>query len=240
MSDAPEPAIGAEGDPSGTPVGRILTVNQVVAYNLARARRITGWTQEETATRLQEASGKPWTAATLSAAERSWETGRSREFNANELLAFSLVFSQPISYFFLPLPADRDVAKYRMTKEAEQFTLVTSIVEMKDLLFAAFPLRYPPSLVESVNMRLKEIGLTWDPSARVDRYDESEAAYEDYLAEQHGDEITFTFTPAEMRKTIDGIMRDLRKEVLGRLSIESGEGDSDQSEPGEGLSDPPF
>ncbi|MFE6539780.1 hypothetical protein, partial [Bacillus cereus] len=52
-----------------------LTINQVVSHNLARARRSRGWTQEETAARLEAVSGKKWTAATLSASERAVATG---------------------------------------------------------------------------------------------------------------------------------------------------------------------
>jgi hypothetical protein len=143
------------------------------------------------------------------------------------------------------------VAKYRMTKETDQFTPSAAVVEMKGLLSAAFPLRYPPSLVEAVNVHLKTLGLTWDPSARVERWDR-EDEYDDYLAEQHGEkqlvvqqgekEITFTITPDEIRKTVDGIMQDMKKEVLHRLGVEGHEDASHKSSPGkqDWPDEPPF
>lgn len=48
-----------------------LTPNRVVAYNLARARSLRGWTQEQAAERLEPFLGVRWSKATFSAAERS-------------------------------------------------------------------------------------------------------------------------------------------------------------------------
>lgn len=90
---------------SPEPKGTEPTVNQRVAYHIARARRVHGWSQQETAHRLTEATGKPWTYATLSASERSWETGRTRHFHADELAAFATVFGQPVESFFQPINA---------------------------------------------------------------------------------------------------------------------------------------
>jgi transcriptional regulator with XRE-family HTH domain len=84
-----------------------MSINQVVAFNLMRARRRKGWTQDEAAERLTEAMNRKWTNATLSAAERSWQSGRTREFNADELAAFAYVFGVPLVEFFAP-PDDGD------------------------------------------------------------------------------------------------------------------------------------
>src|SRR5881409_601727 len=102
--------------------GHALTVNQVVSYNLGRARRSRGWTQEETAERLERASGKKWTAATLSASERAIKTGRPRVFDANELVTFARVFEYPVVYFFLPIEAKReeDVFLYLLSRPGEE------------------------------------------------------------------------------------------------------------------------
>ena len=82
--------------------GKVPSVNELVAYNMTRARRERGWTQQEVAGRLQRYTGRPWSNASSSAAERSWQGGRSRKFDANELVALSVIFDFPIAYFLLP------------------------------------------------------------------------------------------------------------------------------------------
>lgn len=145
----------------------VLTVNQLVAYNLMRARRRKAWTQQETAERLTERTTRKWTAATLSAAERSWQTGRSRQFDANELAAFAAIFGCPIPYFFVPIkPEDGHLIWYALSKVDE--ALEFPILETKELLDAAVPLRYPSSLVDEVNALRRMEGLNWNPSADVD------------------------------------------------------------------------
>jgi len=78
------------------------TVNQLVAYNMTRARRLRDWTQQEVAERLAKYTGRPWSKASISAAERSWQGGRPRKFDANELVALAVIFEMPVSYFLLP------------------------------------------------------------------------------------------------------------------------------------------
>lgn len=80
------------------------TPNQVVAYNLARAREARGWSQEEAGRRLEAHLGTAWSKATFSQAERSIDPGRSRGFTADEIVAFSRCFGFPVTWFFLPPP----------------------------------------------------------------------------------------------------------------------------------------
>lgn len=84
-----------------------VTANQVVAYNLIRARRLRGLTQEEAGQRIAAHLGEPWHKATWSAAERSVAGERIRNFDADEILAFAQLFDVPVAWFFLP-PADPD------------------------------------------------------------------------------------------------------------------------------------
>jgi hypothetical protein len=77
-----------------------MTANQLVARNLKRAREAMGQTQEIAAQRLEPYLGRRWSVASFSDAERSALNGRTREFSANELVAFARAFEKPIAYFF--------------------------------------------------------------------------------------------------------------------------------------------
>jgi ribosome-binding protein aMBF1 (putative translation factor) len=48
-------------------------VNEIVAYNFRAARELRGWTQEETARRLQDVLGQRLPQASISAIERTYE-----------------------------------------------------------------------------------------------------------------------------------------------------------------------
>ncbi len=82
-----------------------LSPNQLVAYNLRRARDLRGWTQEVAAEHLQAHLGERWSRANWSAAERSVDGQRVRQFDANEIVAFARTFELPVTWFFLP-PGD--------------------------------------------------------------------------------------------------------------------------------------
>jgi transcriptional regulator with XRE-family HTH domain len=86
------------------------TPNQIVAYNVARARQLRGWTQEQAADALAPYLGTRWSGASFSAVERSVAGGRIREFTADELLALARGFDVPIGWFFTPPPHLEDIA----------------------------------------------------------------------------------------------------------------------------------
>jgi len=91
---------------------QVITANQLVAYNLMRARTSMGWSQEQAAERLAPYLGAHWSEAVYSAAEGSYQGSPVREFSADELLAMSRTFEVPVSYFFLPPPeGDRGEAE---------------------------------------------------------------------------------------------------------------------------------
>ncbi len=83
----------------------VLTPNQVVAYNLPRARLFRGWTQEQAAEALAPYLGTKWSVANFSAIEHSVDGGRIRQFTADDLLALSRGFGLPIGFFLTP-PGD--------------------------------------------------------------------------------------------------------------------------------------
>lgn len=83
-----------------------MTPNQIVAYNLARARALRGWTQEVAANHLAKflALHAKWSRATFSVAEQSVKGVRIREFTADDIFAFARAFELPVTYFLLPPP----------------------------------------------------------------------------------------------------------------------------------------
>ena len=91
------------------------TPNQVVAYNLRRARELRGWTQEEAAERLAPHIGTAWSKASWSAAERSAETVRVRHFSADDLIALARCFDLPVVWFLVPPDPDDEGVLASMT-----------------------------------------------------------------------------------------------------------------------------
>lgn len=87
---------------------RTYTPNQVVAYNVGRARALRGWTQEQAAGELSHFLEKRWSRASYSAVERSVGGGRVKQFSADELVALARGFRLPVLWFFLPPPLDDD------------------------------------------------------------------------------------------------------------------------------------
>jgi transcriptional regulator with XRE-family HTH domain len=112
-----------------------LTPNQVVAWNLAQARALKGWTQEEAAEALEPYLGRRWSKASFSTAERSVDSDRVREFDADEIVAFARAFDLPVSWFFLPPPpwAAPGIPTKLRTPDAEQFG--TPLAVLADLVF---------------------------------------------------------------------------------------------------------
>lgn len=87
---------------------RRCDVNAVVAHNLRAIRKIRGLTQEQVAERLAAFTGHRLPQASISAMERTFDSGRRRLFDAHTLYLLSKVFDVPIIYFFLPPPGYLD------------------------------------------------------------------------------------------------------------------------------------
>ncbi|MEU5769831.1 hypothetical protein ABZ782_28340 [Streptomyces asoensis] len=102
------------------PDPRVLSANQLVSYNLMRARRAAGLSQEDVAGVLEKLTGRSWSNASVSAAERAWRGRRPRRFDAGEILAMSFLFNEPIAFFFLPPGPDEYAAEYVATREFEE------------------------------------------------------------------------------------------------------------------------
>jgi transcriptional regulator with XRE-family HTH domain len=97
------------GHPSASEDGlpeRRVTVNMVVAYNMAYYRRVAGWTQEQ----LGEPLG--WSKVAVSAAERSWDGKRVRQFDADLIADLAAVLHVPIAALFIPPEDDMVTCRY--------------------------------------------------------------------------------------------------------------------------------
>jgi hypothetical protein len=79
-----------------------LTPNQIVAWNLKRVRTLSGLTQEQAAEKLEPYLGERWSVAVFSAAERSIEGKRIRQFTADDIHAFARAFDLPVALFLTP------------------------------------------------------------------------------------------------------------------------------------------
>ncbi|MFM9604283.1 hypothetical protein [Streptomyces turgidiscabies] len=198
---------------------QVFTVNQVVAYNLMRFRRASGWTQEECAAELTRVTGKPWTNASLSAAERSWKTGRIKEFDANEIMAFASVFRKGVMNFFIPIPGAEAIANRYVHRRPREGDPVYSedlaeipqepgegwMTSLDMLQFVLARWEMGQTLTEDVNKVLERYGLIWEGVG--DRYtyrdpetERDQALYSAPEREQRiheiGDELIF---PGEWR-----------------------------------------
>jgi hypothetical protein len=87
---------------SPTPAFPAWTPNQIVAHNIARARLLCGWTQDQAAEACAPYLGTRLSPASWSAMERSVDGGRIREITADELVAFARAFDLPIGFFLTP------------------------------------------------------------------------------------------------------------------------------------------
>ena len=90
-------------------VRRTMTPNQIVAYNLAKARAMKGWTQYQATQHLRDFIGSVWSAASYSSIERSIVGTRVKQFSTDELVGIARAFDLPLAWFFVPPPASEDV-----------------------------------------------------------------------------------------------------------------------------------
>lgn len=97
MSDAP--AGDKPDDKPGPLPQRHVTINQLVGYNVNAYRRAAGLSQGELGARLGG-----WSAASVSAAERSWDGRRIRKFDADEVAQLAGALGVPVIALLLPPP----------------------------------------------------------------------------------------------------------------------------------------
>lgn len=110
-----------------------LTPNQLVGHNLWQARSERGWTQAEAAEALEPHLGVRWTVAQVSAAERSIDGTRIRQFTADDIVAFAQAFELPVTYFFLPTNPHATWTKVEPNTSIGQLNRTMAV--MIDLIF---------------------------------------------------------------------------------------------------------
>jgi transcriptional regulator with XRE-family HTH domain len=91
-----------QGQRADLPVRRV-TVNSIVALNMAYFRKAADLTQEELGERIG------WGKSVVSTAERSSDARRVRSFSAEDLIAISTALGIPMAALFLP-PEDHGTA----------------------------------------------------------------------------------------------------------------------------------
>ena len=112
-----------------------LTPNQVVAFNLARAREWKGWTQDQAAEALEPYLGKRWSTASFSQAERSIAGKFVRNFDADEIVAFARAFDLPVTWFFLPPPPWAAQPGFPVKLDVPDNQQGAALAELVDLVF---------------------------------------------------------------------------------------------------------
>jgi transcriptional regulator with XRE-family HTH domain len=85
-----------------------LTADQIVSFNIPRARALKGWTQEQAAIELEPYLGERLSIVAWSAAERAVTGKRVRQFSATFLMALCAAFDLPVAFWLRP-PADVDL-----------------------------------------------------------------------------------------------------------------------------------
>jgi transcriptional regulator with XRE-family HTH domain len=154
------------------PPPKVLSANQLVAFNMWRARKASGWSQQEVADLLDMYTGRTWSNASVSAAERSWQGGRPRRFDASEIVALAQIFDEPVGFFFLPPEGGNYTAKHVGMKEFKdgQPNLdpdssgndLMALVPTEDLVQSLAYGKLSPSQVFRVQeLTLQWLGLTW-------------------------------------------------------------------------------
>lgn len=193
-----------------------LTPNQVVAFNLARAREWKGWTQDQAAEALEPYLGKRWSKASVSQAERSIAGRFVRQFDADEIIAFARAFDLPIGWFFMPPPpwSDRPGRPVKLSvPDAKRFG--AALAELIDLVFGTEQQQALLTLRLQSWLQLRPPQLT----AAQDRITAMVRARIDSLAADTLDELTdWQTTLRAMANHIEDLEARARRKVTAELA----------------------
>lgn len=195
-----------------------VEIDQIVAYNIRRWRREAGMTQEE----LGEMLG--WSAANLSAAERSADSARERRrFDAQTLAELALALGVPLAALFMPpddnrervFPGPRIADRYREPRDGTY--------TMRDLMHSiVLPDTGEDSpVMETYRIRFREAGKQY--------LDEEWAGYAATFLRKG-------LPPEMLADLAEGLMADVNylervRNRLGMIAAALGEGEDGQDEP---------
>jgi transcriptional regulator with XRE-family HTH domain len=115
--------------PVATQGGATMTANQVVAYNMAKARALRGWTQERVGEELAPYLGVKLSLKSISAMERSArQSERIRVFSADDLLALSRGFDLPLGFFLVPPPPAQGIRFRSAAADEDPLVLLDAVL----------------------------------------------------------------------------------------------------------------
>ena len=143
---------------------RMDTPNRIVARNLRRARQQRNWTQDEAAERLEPYNGERWSRTTFSAAERA-NAARVRKFDADLLMALSLAFELPITFFLATDAATVHVGTTTVSRDDYAATLAAH--EHRTPLDLRIEARYHEKRAKEHRKQLKRL----EPVTVADHYE---------------------------------------------------------------------
>lgn len=106
-----------------------MSISQLVAYNLGFFRRAAGIDQRKIGKLLG------WSAASVSAAERSWESKRTKVFDADEVMQIAAALGVPLAALFLPPEDHGTVVRYIVHRRG------CEDIDFSDLQEYVFPAR---------------------------------------------------------------------------------------------------
>lgn len=110
-------------------VSTTMTANQVVAYNMAKARALRGWTQERVGEELAPYLGVKLSCQSISVMESSArQSERIRVFSADDLLALSRGFDLPLGFFLVPPPPAQGIRLRSATTDEDPLVLLDAVL----------------------------------------------------------------------------------------------------------------
>lgn len=133
---------------------RRVTPDQVAAWNMAYWRKKAGLTQEQLGKRIG------WTYTAVSEAEKTWDSGRIRKFNAPLLLSLAAALGVPLTALLLP---PEDTGPY-------EITLGGGTTALMELIMPDLDAETP--VLEAYRERMRRAAVAWlapDLAADVSR-----------------------------------------------------------------------
>lgn len=192
---------GALPDPRPNLPEREITVNAVVALNLAYFRKAASLSQAELGDRIG------WGKSMVSTAERSAnEAGRVRQFSASDLVAIARALKIPLAALFLPPEGDDTAARYVISDGREG-----DATTVQALLFPPPGADHGSPVMDAYRKRL--IALGWSDSA----YRDADEALEQTRREAN----RIIARAAEHANAITGSSRDRAEELIAQARQEA-------------------